>query len=335
MEEKKVNGKIGKEKGEFLEKLDMSVKEAEKRIALRKGVYEPVTLTPKEIYKKLDEKVFGQEEAKKSLSVILYEHMARCKMREEGIKLRKMNAMLVGPTGCGKTLIARTLSEIAEVPFIKVDATSLVQRGYRGGMHSEQIINLLISAAGGAIRKAENGIVFIDELDKLACAGEMSGEIATEGVQYDLLSMIDGGQMFYEPDGSEYARRKIDMGNVLFLFGGAFSKVESMVNTQIMTRYGLMPEFVARIGSIINLEPLSKEVICKLVGQHIDDYAYILPISKHDKWVYSKLLSGAILNSGMHKILGGRAVGPMVRRFFKEKIFEIKRDARCETRDDI
>jgi len=325
MENRKVNGVLGEKKSELLEQLEMSVAALQKKAELRKGVYEPEQLTPKEIYKKLDENVFGQEEAKKSLSVILYEHMARCKMRGEGQHLRKMNAMLVGPTGCGKTLIAKTLSEIANVPYIKIDATSLVQRGYRGGMHCEQIINLLISAAGGALRRAENGIVFIDELDKLACGSDMSGEIATEGVQYDLLSMIDGGQLFYEPDGSEYTRRKIDMGNVLFLFGGAFSKIDSKANTMSMARYGLMPEFIARIGSIINLQPLSEKVIRKLVEQHMDDYAHILPLSKHDKWVYSRLLTGAIINSGMHTILGGRAVGPMVRKFFKDKIFEIKR----------
>lgn len=328
MENKMVNEKGVQIKKELLDQLDMSSPEEARKNALKVDVYKPVSRTPQEIHEKLNEKVFGQEEAKKSLSVILYEHMARCKMRAEGKQLKKMNAMLVGPTGCGKTLIAKTLSEIAEVPFIKVDATSLVQRGYRGGMHSEQILNLLISAAGGSVKRAETGIVFIDELDKLACSNDMSGEIATEGVQYDLLSMIDGGQLFYEPDGTEYTRKKIDMSNVLFLFGGAFSKIESMVNTQSMARYGLMPEFIARIGSIIDLEPLSEEVIGKLVKQHIEDYAYILPLSKADKQVYAKLFTGAILHSGMHLTLGGRSIGPMVRKFFKDRIYAIKREVK-------
>lgn len=278
--------------------------------------------SPKEIFKLLDRQVFGQDEAKKSLSVILFQHLKRRQLRKN---LKKTNALLIGPTGCGKTLLARTLSDIADIPFVRLDSTNLVQRGYRGGVHVDQLASLLLAAANGEKDRAKYGIIFIDEIDKIASHRDNSGDIATEGVQSDLLSLIDGGELFYEPDES-YTRRKFNFRNVLFLFGGAFSRINDLeeIDQQELVKNGFMPEFANRLGSIINLQPLGQEVIKKLIRREVEEYNAYLPMTGEERNVYAELLHSIILSDKSHEKMGGRCVGPLVRKFFEERLFKIE-----------
>jgi len=283
-------------------------------------------LSPKEIYALLSEKVFGQEDAKKSISVVLSQHLKRLEQAKNGKQLQKVNALLVGPTGCGKTMIAKTIADIANVPFIKVDATNFVQRGYRGGMHAWQMINLLIGSAKGNTELAKSGIVFIDETDKIAWSGkDDDGLIATQAVQTDLMSMIDGGDVYYEPDDEDYAKRKFSCKNVLFIFGGAFSGMSHIdLTSEDLTRFGFLPEFSNRLGNIIVMEHLSEEVIKMLVRKAVDEYSSYTPLTDSEKNAYTELIHLAIVSDRAHLSMGGRAVAPVVRRFFEERMFEAK-----------
>jgi ATP-dependent Clp protease ATP-binding subunit ClpX len=282
--------------------------------------------SPREIYLLLSNKVIGQDDAKKSMSVVLYQHLKRIEESKNGKELDKVNALLIGPTGCGKTVMARTLAEIAGVPFVKIDATNFVQRGYRGGMHAWEIINLLLAAAKGDKELAKCGIVFIDEIDKIAWRDKNDdGLLATQAVQSDLLSMIDGGDVYYEPDENEYAKKKFNCKNVLFIFGGAFSSMShiGVTNNDLMS-FGFVPEFANRMGSITVMEHLSEEVIKKLVRKAVDEYSSYLPLSDGEKNAYTELIHLSIVSDRSHLSMGGRCVAPVVRKFFEDRIFEIK-----------
>jgi len=285
-------------------------------------------LTPREIYLLMSGKVFGQDDAKKSMSVILYQHLKRLEQAQNGKDLQKVNALLMGPTGCGKTMIAKTLADIANVPFVKVDATNFVGRGYRGGMHGWEIINLLLAAAKGNKEYAKCGIVFIDEIDKLAYRDKADdGVLSTQSIQQDLMTMIDGGDVYYEPDENEYSKRKFSCKNVLFIFGGAFSKMSHIgIANEDLTRFGFMPEFANRLGNIIVMEHLSEEVIKLLIKKAVDEYSCYLPLTDGEKNVYTEIIHMAIVSERTHMSMGGRSVAPVVRRFFEERIFEVKID---------
>jgi ATP-dependent Clp protease ATP-binding subunit ClpX len=201
-------------------------------------------LSPKEIYEKLNEWVVGQDRAKKVLAVAVYNHYKRIHRRmqaeDDEVELQKSNIMLIGPTGCGKTLLAQTLARILDVPFCIADATALTEAGYVGE-DVENILLRLIQAADYDVQRAEQGIIYIDEIDKVARktgdSPSITRDVSGEGVQQALLKIIEGVQANVPPQGGRKHPHQdfiqIDTGNILFICGGAFDHLASMVERRL------------------------------------------------------------------------------------------------------
>lgn len=269
------------------------------------------TLSPIEIKDRLDEYIIGQEHAKEILSVAVYNHFKRLIALEEKtnidpgddqVVIDKSNILLLGPSGTGKTLLASTLAKIVGVPFVIADATTLTQAGYVGD-DVESIIARLLDAADGNAELAEWGIVYIDEIDKLASRSESSNatrDVSGEGVQQALLKLVEGSQvkLSQKGGGNDVAGEKIvDTSNVLFIVGGAFSGLESLIEKRLKPRpgigfqamhnkvqnldldqpvfpqtrtedlkhFGLIPEFIGRFPILAGLEPLDEDALIAIL----------------------------------------------------------------------
>ena len=266
--------------------------------------HETKDVKPKEIFEYLDQIIVGQNEAKRRLSVAVYNHYKRINTKDDPeVEVQKSNVLLLGPTGCGKTLLAQTLAKFLDVPFAIADATSLTEAGYVGE-DVENIIQKLLINADYDITRAQKGIIYIDEIDKISKKGEnvsITRDVSGEGVQQALLKIIEGTTASIPPQGGRKHPQQeflqVDTKDILFICGGAFNGLESQIQSRLsnssigfnseivdkdnidkgkmfkeaksqdLIKYGIIPEFIGRFPVVAALEELSEEDLVKVMSE--------------------------------------------------------------------
>ena len=335
--------------------------------------------SPKEIKKTLDDYVIGQEEAKKTLSVAVYNHYKRIANEEEmeskheqnddDIEIQKSNILLLGPTGCGKTLLASTLAKILNVPFAIADATTLTEAGYVGE-DVENILLKLIQAADGDIEKAEKGIIYIDEIDKITRKSEnpsITRDVSGEGVQQALLKIVEGTIASVPPQGGrkhpQQELLQIDTSNILFICGGAFEGLENIIKDRMgkksmgfgaeiqskkdidrykvfeqilpqdLLKFGMIPEFIGRLPIIASLKELDKEALIKITTEPknalVKQYKKLLQMDDVEL-VFEQEALEAIVDKAIERKTGARGLRSIIEDIMRDIMFDIPSNEKIE-----
>ena len=327
-------------------------------------------LKPKEIAEALSEYVIGQDDAKKALAVAVYNHYKRIGRMGEGdndVELQKSNIIMIGPTGSGKTLLAQTLARILNVPFAIADATTLTEAGYVGE-DVENILLKLIQAADNDIERAQKGIIYVDEIDKISRRGEnpsITRDVSGEGVQQALLKILEGTVANVPPQGGrkhpQQEFMQFDTKDVMFICGGAFDGLEDIIKRRVgeevigfnseangkmpekdeilklvqsedLLKFGLIPEFIGRLPSIVTLEELDEDALVRIIKEPknalVKQYRKLFELDGVDFEIDDEAIR-SIAKKALEKKTGARGLRNIMENIMRDIMYEIP------SRDDV